>query len=198
MYSFCFSDISYNPIAAWEGDIDSSDFPSVTAVDVTNNSKWIADKLTKITSLKHIYGVSWNQHCINCNLTRHNEPVFEKDTSKCTQAAKYFFMRFLVSCDNLNECMNFFCEGDTTPDEFSNQAKNTSDVRRKYFMAGLALGIVIPPSIHPSSIHSFFHSFFHSFIQSFAHSLNHSFIHSLTRHSLSHLLTHSFIHFTTY
>lgn len=60
-------DLSFNPLQTWEGDV-SSQLPNLMTLDVTG-STWIPDSnVLTIPSLKHIFGVTWSEKCVNCML----------------------------------------------------------------------------------------------------------------------------------
>lgn len=64
---FFHSDLSFNPLQRWEGDLITN-LPSLGTLDLTG-SLWIPDEnVLRCPSLRKIFGVTWSKECFNCTV----------------------------------------------------------------------------------------------------------------------------------
>ena len=64
---FFHSDLSFNPLQRWEGDLITN-LPSLVTLDLTG-SLWVPDEnVLRCPSLRKIFGVTWSKECFNCTL----------------------------------------------------------------------------------------------------------------------------------
>ena len=138
-------DLSFNPLQTWEGDV-SSQLPNLMTLDVTG-STWIPDSnVLTIPSLKHIFGVTWSEQCVNCmlfNMRKANRSVpFTPDVDRGNPAVKFAEHGFYPFCTRNQSKYQTECAPKVIRYPSYTETKKITSVPERLFYSSYIIGTI--------------------------------------------------------